>query len=366
MPRPRVVFAICITSALWATSARAQYGYGMGGWGGWGASTVQGDIARGMGVFAAGAGMYNLDTAQATSINTDTWMRWNQYIFQSQQEATKRYYESKYKDIQRNKEAYNRIISRIQDTPTSKDVESGDALNAAMDQLSDPRIHSSALRSATSPIEAEMIRNIPFRNNTEAVTIALSRIKDATKWPAVLDTERFANDKKMFEEVVEQARKEDEVGEISQETLSRANDLIADLRMKLDGHPLADTADNLRAIKFVKSLAGLVRLLGKNDTRQVLDELRKVKTTSVGNLLGFMHAFNLRFGPATTPAERITYRQLFEILDQTRDKIISAVKLDSPPPSAKPEQVGDFFSSMNMDQLQGKNPPAPAPPKPQN
>ncbi len=366
MLRSRVAFAFFLGFSLSASAAHAQYGYGMGGWGGWGASTFQGDVARGMGVFAAGAGMFNLDTAQAASINTDTWMRWNQYMFQSQQEATKRYYENKYKEIQRNKASYNSIMKRIQETPTAKDVESGDALNAAMDQLSDPRIHSSALRAATSPIDADMIRNIPFRNNTEAVTIVLSSLKEATKWPAVLDTERFANDKREFDEVVEQARKEDEAGDISQTTLDRANALVADLRMKLDSLPLADSADNVRAVKFEKALAGLIRLLGKNDTRGVLDELRKVKTTTVGNLLGFMHAFNLRFGPATTPRERVVYRQLFELMDKTRDDILSAAKLDTPPPTVKPDQVGDFFSSMPMDDLQGKKKAAPEPPKPQN
>ena len=33
--------------------------------------------------------------------------------------------------------------------PSAADVENGDALNAALDQLSDPRIHSSALRWPT-------------------------------------------------------------------------------------------------------------------------------------------------------------------------------------------------------------------------
>ena len=55
------------------------------GWGGWGASTVGGDMARGMGVFAAGAGIYNKQTAVADSINADTLMRWNEYVYTSQQ-----------------------------------------------------------------------------------------------------------------------------------------------------------------------------------------------------------------------------------------------------------------------------------------
>ena len=68
------------------TMVRAQYGGyypgGYGGWGGWGGGgTVAGDTARGLGAFAAGAGQYNVDTAQAASINTDTTMRWNNYVW---------------------------------------------------------------------------------------------------------------------------------------------------------------------------------------------------------------------------------------------------------------------------------------------
>jgi hypothetical protein len=69
-----------LTMALGAThgaSAQAQYGYGAyGGWGG-GGQTPGSSLARGMGVYAAGAGQYNVQTAQARSINANTAMRYN-------------------------------------------------------------------------------------------------------------------------------------------------------------------------------------------------------------------------------------------------------------------------------------------------
>ena len=49
-------------------------------------STSQGDILRGEGVAAMGFGQYNLATAMAASINTDTSIRWNQYVYLSIQE----------------------------------------------------------------------------------------------------------------------------------------------------------------------------------------------------------------------------------------------------------------------------------------
>ena len=77
-----------------AGDARAQYGYPCGygnyGWGGWG-STPQSSLARGLGYFNMGRGAYNEQTAVARSINTDTVMRWNQYVYQSHLTAINSY-----------------------------------------------------------------------------------------------------------------------------------------------------------------------------------------------------------------------------------------------------------------------------------
>src|SRR5208337_2165664 len=76
------VFALAL---IQGACAQAQWGYPGGyggyGWGGWGGQTAQGDIARGLGAYAMGAGYYNQQTAVANSINTDTVMRWNQYVY---------------------------------------------------------------------------------------------------------------------------------------------------------------------------------------------------------------------------------------------------------------------------------------------
>jgi len=346
-------------------TARAQYGWGWGGWGGW-ASTPQGSIAQGLGQLYSGAGLYNQRTAVANSINEDTWQRWNQYMYLSNEEATRKYVAKKYADVQKNKDSYNAIIKRLQDNPTAKDVTDGDALNAALDQLNDPRIQGSSLRIASTSIDAKDIGEIPFRNASEAVTIILSQVKGATKWPTALDLPRFADQKKLFEDVVEQARKEDEDGDISPETLTRAHTLVSNLRAELEARPLADSRDNQAALRFTKTLAGLIRLLEKPDTREALDQLRMVKTTTVGNLIGFMHAYNLRFGAATTPRQRVLYETLYPALDQARDRVMSEAKLDNTNiKPVEPGQVGDFFNKLDLDQLEGKaKNEAPKPPNP--
>lgn len=148
--RSRLAFGIVLSLAALSGQARAQwgygyypYGYGGYGWGGWG-GTAQGDIARGLAYFNMGAGIYNVDTAIARSINLDTVIRWNQYVYLSQQEATREYFARRNAAIAKDRNAYDALLKRIQENPTAHDIENGDALNAVLDQLSDPRIHSSA------------------------------------------------------------------------------------------------------------------------------------------------------------------------------------------------------------------------------
>ena len=63
----------------------------------------------------------------------------------------------------------------------------------------------------------------------------------------------------------------------------------------------------------MKTLAGLVRMLEKPDTKAALDQLRMVKTTTLGNLIAFMHVYNLRFGAATTPHQQVHLRPALPI-----------------------------------------------------
>jgi hypothetical protein len=311
-----------------------------------------------------GAGIYNRETAIARSINTDTAMRWNQYVYLSQQEGTREYYARRDANLARDKNAYNAFLKRMQDDPTGADIDSGDALNAALDQLSDPRIHTSALRMADTQIPARTIREIPFRNAAEGVSFSLAQLKASTKWPAVLLDPRFASERADFETAVEEARKDSiDDGQVTPATIEKVRDVANRLQSKLAAMPLEDRAENREAQNFVKTVMALTRMLERPDIEKVLEELKKIDRTSVGNLLAFMHTFNLRFGPATTPRQRQVYQELYPILDQTRDKILGEAKLDENAPAKTGDgKVHNFFSAMDPEHISGKrkNPP-PAP-----
>ncbi len=127
--------------------------------------------------------------------------------------------------------------------------------------------------------------------------------------------------------------------------------LVSDLRRKITVQPMKDEDDQVQAMKFINASTALLGLLDKPDTRAALADLRKVPKdqTTIGNLLGFMHAYNLRFGPATTQKQRRAYQQLYATLDQTRDQILTESKLDiKNPPSSHPKVVTDFYGRIKL------------------
>ena len=119
-------------------------------------------------------------------------------------------------------------------------------------------------------------------------------------------------------------------------------------------------------MRFLTACTSLLGLLERPNIGPAILELKKVQDTMVGNLLGFMHIYNLRFGAATTPEQRQAYRRLFEILDQTRDQILAEAKLDpsaTEPASAK--VATDFFQDVEKGRsskkaLRGRRGPAAA------
>ncbi len=339
--------ALCGLAVLAASGgdARSQYyyptGYGYGGYGfgGWGA-TPQGSILQGMGAYAQGAGVYNYDTAVADSIDTDTAIRFNQYLYNSMLESRVRYNRHLAQKLNLDKDHYKARMSRIRNSPTQGDIDSGEPLNAIVDQMSDPKVinDSSALRLANAKINASTIREIPFRDETDAITISLDELTDPKSWPLPLRAEAFRPEREEYQKAVDDALAEDkEGGSLKPETIARVRNAVARLYQKVgETIPKTQQPDHLQAMNYLKGLAGLSRMLERPNVESVLAELEKIESTTFGNLIAFMHAYNLRFAPATTPKQLAAYRELYPIAVAQRDKVLGKPTEAEAEPTPRP------------------------------
>ncbi len=378
MARFTVRAAVAMAAALafgQGGPAEAQYGYPGGygnyGWGGWGyggagggASTVQGNVARGLGAYAAGAGYYNQQTAVARSINTDTVMRWNEYMYQSQKEANRRQWEQIARRQNQNVTNREKVAARLRDHPEARDIYQGDALNMALEQINDPRVYVKALSVAKTPIGGEMIRDIPFQYAVGMVTSSIHQVTQDGPPPA-LQTPAFAADRAQLKALGTEIR-----GELAKDDkadpalIDKAVALVNSMEAKVETTYAANTRQRLEADRYLKALHGLLGMLKTPALDFLLSGVEKRPEASLADLLTFMNSFNLHFGPATTKRQQAVYDALYPKLDALRGQVAQAEAGGQAAQANATGAAGDFFSAMPYEDLRKKAPATtPAPPK---
>ena len=377
----RLVLSSAVVMAVFGSAgAHAQYygGYGLGrggygGFGGFGGGGGYGGVGssvglaeQGYGAAAAGQGILDEDNALANSINTDTVMRYNQYLYNSSVEAQKRYNAFQTRRLNLDKAHYDARQARIRDNPTTDDIDSGDALNAMLHELSDPKLlRGSGLRLANGSLSHEAIQDIPFRDETDAITISLDDLTDTEDWPLPLRSDVFKADREAYQKAVDDALAEDkDGGTLKPETIAKVRDTVAKLYRKVgETIPKTKQPDHMQATNYLKGLAGLSKMLEKPNVEKIISELEKSKNTTTGSLIGFMHAYNLRFAPATTAKQRAVYHDLYPMMVAARDKITgqpgdnnkgAGAESTPPPPVENPTAIFHGFKDTHLNA--GTNP----------
>ena len=385
MKRNTFVWSMALVLSMCSGTARAQFGYGYGGWGGWGGGgTAQGSMARGMGMFNMGAGMYNMETAQARSINVDTAMRWNAAVWQGQMVKNRMYQAT----VRAGQERANRLGKEIQDRlrnhPETRDITDGDALNAMLDILLNPAVVDRALQYIKTPLRHDVIANIPFEAETEGMTVCLDSMTMDGQWPIALRDEAFRPEREALRKAVQVALKEDEKGNLEPETVNAVGTALKDLRIKFEKLVPTDNPDYIPARDSIKAMAGLTKMLDSSKMEKVLAELEDYQGTTLGDLLGFMHAFNLRFAPANSYRQKQIYTRLYPMLaEQANGSLGSLARGGYPGAGGAADSLGnkavadtesarsksteelkaaatDLFKGMGWEHLSGGSSPAPA------
>ena len=353
-------FFLAITAV--SSSARAQFGYPGGyggyGWGGWGgASTFQGDYARGLGAFAAGAGQYNEQTAVANSINADTVMRWNEYVYQSQMVTNRKFREKLDREKGTTLAARQRINDRLRNNPDPADIASGEALNVALDEVNNPRVYLRGLETAKVKIDGPSIRNIPFQYASAAISTSISDLVNNGP-PDLLKKPEFDADRVALRAVGTKIREKTEVGEQPADAdIQEAQKLISSIRKQLEANYNRSTAGFTDAQRYLRATYGLTRMLQGPALDVILSGVENRKEATFGDLLGFMNSFNLRFGRATSPEQRGVYSQSYPLLARARDEAAANLQ---PAPTAGNGHPHDFFAGMDPNDLESRKPITPA------
>jgi hypothetical protein len=375
----RSTLALVLAIAAQGMPAHAQYdryslprgyeGYGFGGWGGGGGagSTVQGSIASGLGALAVGAGAYNEQTAQANAINSQTLMQWNQYLYLSQQESNRRYHTRMAQGQKGIAQSRDQIYKRLHDNPTPSDITKGDALNVAFDEVTAPNVYLRGTKGTEAKLPGPMVRDIPFQYASAAITTSVFQLTKGGPPPS-LKNPVFEDDRQALRKIADEIRtQEEEKGAIDPALIDKAQVILKSLWEKVKATYPKNSRDRNEAEKRVKALYGLSEMLKTPAINLLVAGVEKHPEATLGELLSFMKAFNLRFGVATTTRQKQVYQTLYPLLAQLRDEVNAAPQGKPPVAATTPEapHPGEFLSGMKFEKLEPKSTPAPPAPKPE-
>lgn len=372
----RLVIAGVLCSLALATEARAQYqyppGYGGYGWHGWGGGSQSGHTAAGMGAMAAGAGIGannlgqgQLNNAQARSVNAQTAMGVNNYMYECQQRNINAYYGRLAQDQKDTNNARAGIRERILNNPNEIDIANGDTLNALMGEIMNPKVYARTLDMAQKPLRSDMIKNIPFVYAAGGITYSLGELTDRENVPAIYGRAEFVEVRKTLRVLAKQLLAESsEKSTPKPETVKKFRAGLASTKAILEGLKDVEASDKFQAAKYLKALFGLTKMLDSPSYDVYLASIDKEPTAPLCEVLIFMHSFNLQFGPAKDPATREYYSMLYGTLSDLRKAV-------NPPPGdslaaatngpQRDDRVTNFYGGMPYESVVGPSGPPPAP-----
>jgi hypothetical protein len=327
-----VALGLALGLNLAASSASAQWFY-PGGYGGygmsrWGADPAAGYMA-GLGSFARGQGVYELEQAKADAINVETMVKWNKAL-RARQAALRE--EKRKAAAQRDAEREARV--------EQMELRDGTTLNNLLLEIfdSDPAAVKSA--QAKSPITPSAIREIPFEWDSEAITLCINQMTGKDALPAPLMDPKYIEERDALRAAVEPALAEDAKGTVSRATSKKINDAIVGFRATFLKKSADFEAGYQDALDYFATMASLTRLLNDPSAKEFLAKLENNEERTIGQLIAFMSSHNLRFGPTTSDRQLEIYRRLVPELAAIR----AEVKSEGATPAA-PDRTGEGLRS---------------------
>lgn len=341
---------VALLALMFTTPSSAQFYPGPmmgGGWGGFGSAGRDpgADFMRGVGYYRKAQADSAVKDAEASKIRAEAFVKWNAAMSEARKAKEVR-------DAQQ--AARDQVETAIRNRAAL--VESGTILNEKLEQIYDFPVDGTGSSLAQIALQAEVLREIPFENASEPVTACLNLLTQQDGWPAMLSDSKFDEPRQAFSSAVSEALKEDLNGSISDETRAKLDTALSDLRSALKTHQGGFAAIGTEdADQFLRTMAGMIRLLEAPQGGAVYRMIETYDQGTMADLVGFMHAYNLRFGRANTDRQKEIYRQLDEMLGKVPAEAPGSADVATKPLIESSKLVGDsakeIFSNLSWDDL---------------
>lgn len=320
--RPIGLFAFLVVACSWVSQAYSQ--------------TVEGDILRGQGAFAAGAGWYNLNTAKGNAINVRAMRNYNEEVRQNMNGKMKHWQDkdaTRDLTVEQAKKRAQERMKQIRENPTADDIRSGDALNMLTVVLTDPSVKQQDWYAhAVALPEQASVKNIVFcyyPNRISAkdlkIDVAISRLGTGVDWPVAFTAEAFADERMAYEESAANVKASILKGKFEPKEMKALDNSLESLLAEVNRTYAGEKNGFLsKGKEFHAELKDATKLFngGVADyAKELLAETEKHDARTVGELVAFMLKYRLFFAPANSPKSIELYSRLYSSLKDQSEKL---------------------------------------------
>ncbi len=217
-----------------------------------------------------------------------------------------------------------RVQERLVFDPTERDITVGDALNAAAEVVKRHKPFRRDPGQLSAAIPDRWLADLTFSLPAENVRINLGGLSNADQWPVGLRDDRYAAERDVYETAIGRAIRESRRGGVRAETVRLVDTTVEQIRFKLEDAPPLDFYTREEVKQHVTALAATARMLHSRPAGEALRNLMTNPPRTVGALIGFMTAHNLRFGPAQTAHQRKAHQDFYPVLADALQKALAA------------------------------------------
>lgn len=296
-----------------AGEARSQWLFMGGG------STVEGDYLRGVGVAAWGIGLGEKASSEANAINTDTWIRFNEYVSAVLERENALNAAHRRAQQERRLLHHAAIQKRLRENPEGRDVDGGDALNVLLKDMNSGLIQESSHKYPEVALSVDEVRRIPFKLasvGTQSFSMRRLVLKQRGKWPLAFQDRRFDVALRSYNDALEVVLEEGGAGAAQiaaiDKLASRVAYLEEVLKQAFDGRP--QDRRNLEGHRRIHELKATVEMLKTHKVQVALKDLDQYAGTTVNDLRAYMRDHEIQFAAATNEDERALIRGLYDKL----------------------------------------------------
>jgi hypothetical protein len=245
------------------------------------------------------ANQAKLDTRKKY-IDTMAYVRANEYTFSKEQA-----------DIA------DRLVKRVQKTPTPAEIQTGKSLNVLLDDLSKFEILSKSGQSrnsmSTVTLDEDVLKLVNITSPGSYGNIGLLRDGGRFTWPAAFDDKDVASDKerKDIEVQAQELYQQAANAKPNNNTLKDLESALQSVHTKLEGAAKSISPSNyLQAKRFLDSFDAAVVAIKKGDVVTNLEFQQKFNAKggkTVQELVEYMGSRGLKFAPVNEGDERSYY-----------------------------------------------------------